>query len=167
MDGMFMPLPFFAKCRNQSFMTTTRCLVSTIELDGARLRAALFSALLSYYLFRDRYGRPGRGNDKGNIEGMVSYTRRNHMAPIPHFPDWKSFNADLEAQCSARQEHILRGHKETIGERLSTNLSAMSPLPATLFDACNHASGRVSSQSLVRYDTNDGAVPVACGHQEA
>ncbi len=109
---------------------------------------------------------PRKGNDKGNIEGMVSYMRRNHIVPIPHFPDWKSFNADLEAQCSARQEHILRGHKETVGEILSVNLSAMSLLPAALFESCNQISDRVSSQSLVRYDTNDGSVPVACGHQE-
>ena len=62
--------------------------------------------------------------------------------------------------------HILRGHKETIGEILSANLSAMSPLPAASFEACNQTSDRVSSQFLVRYDTNDGSVPVAYGHQE-
>jgi transposase len=43
------------------------------------VRATLFSGLLSHYLFRDRYGRPGKGNDKGNVEGMVGYVRRNHM----------------------------------------------------------------------------------------
>ena len=97
---------------------------------------------------------------------MVGYTRRNHMVPIPHFADWESFNADLEAQCRTRQEHILRGHKETIGERLRADLAAMQPLPASPFEACNQTSGRVSSQSLVRYDTNDYSVPVAYGHQD-
>ena len=42
----------------------------------------------------------------------------------------------------------------------------MSPLPAAPFDACNQTGGRVSSQSLVRYDTNDYSVPVAYGHQD-
>ncbi|TDE32701.1 transposase, partial [Antarcticimicrobium sediminis] len=113
-----------------------------------------------------RYGRPGKGNDKGNVEGMVGYARRNHMVPIPCFSDWDAFNSDLEAQCRARQDHVLRGHKETIGARLHRDLVAMRPLPAAPFEACDQANGRVSSQSLVRYDTNDYSVPVAYGHQD-
>ena len=31
----------------------------------------------------------------------------------------------------------------------------MAELPATPFDACDQTSGRVSSQALVRYKTND------------
>jgi len=42
---------------------TNRCLVSKILPDGTRKRATLFSALQSHYLFRDRYGRPGKGNE--------------------------------------------------------------------------------------------------------
>jgi len=42
---------------------TNRCLVSKILPDGTRKRASLFSALQSHYLFRDRYGRPGKGNE--------------------------------------------------------------------------------------------------------
>jgi hypothetical protein len=42
----------------------------------------------------------------------------------------------------------------------------MKPLPGAPFEACAQASGRVSSQSLVRYETNDYSVPVAYGHQD-
>ena len=61
---------------------------------------------------------------------------------------------------------ILRGHTETIGARLTRDLEAMADLPAAPFDACDQASGKVSSQALVRYDTNDYSVPVAHGHQD-
>ena len=40
----------------------------------------------------------------------------------------------------------------------------MAELPAAPFDACDQATGRVSSQALVRYKTNDYSVPVAYGH---
>ncbi len=142
-----------------------RCLVSKILADGTRQRATLFSALQSHYLFHDRYGRPGKGNDKGKVEGIVGYARRNFMVPVPRFASWDAFNADLEAQCRNRQNEILRGHKETIGERLQRDLAAMKPLPGAPFEACAQASGQVSSQSLVRYETNDYSVPVAYGHQ--
>src|SRR6202007_730242 len=34
------------------------------------------------------------------------------------------------------------------------------------FDSCEQATGQVSSQSLVRYQTNDYSVPVAYGHRD-
>lgn len=37
--------------------------------DGKRQRTKAFSELQSHYLFEDKFGRPGRGNDKGNVEG--------------------------------------------------------------------------------------------------
>jgi transposase len=166
MDGHVHAFTFFGKVPQSVLYDNDRCLVSKILPDGTRKRATLFSALQSHYLFRDRYGRPGKGNDKGKVEGIVGYARRNFMVPIPRFSSWEAFNADLEAQCRARQNDILRGHRETIGERLKRDLDAMRPLPAAPFEACAQANGKVNSQSLVRYDTNDYSVPVAYGHRD-
>jgi hypothetical protein len=33
------------------------------------------------YLFQDHSGRPGKGNDKGKVEGLVGYARRNFLVP--------------------------------------------------------------------------------------
>ncbi|NEK25151.1 hypothetical protein GV827_22555, partial [Sulfitobacter sp. JBTF-M27] len=49
-----------------------------------RKRTRVFSELVSHYLFEDRFGRPGKGNDKGKVEGTVGYTRRNFMVPMAH-----------------------------------------------------------------------------------
>jgi len=143
-----------------------KCLVARILPDETRKRARLFSGFLSHYLIRDRYGRPGKGNDKGGVEGLVGYARRNFMVPVPRFASWGAFNLWLEEQCRKRQADILRGHAETIGQRLVRDLEAMSELPAAAFDACDQATGRVSSQALVRYKTNDYSVPVAYGHRD-
>ena len=165
MDGHVHAFAFFGGVPQSVLYDNDRCLVSKILADGTRQRASLFSALQSHYLVRDRYGRPGKGNDKGKVEGIVGYARRNFMVPIPRSASWEAVNADLEAQCRTRQNDILRGHKETIGERLQRDLAAMKPLPGAQFEACAQASGQVSSQSLVRYETNDYSVPVAYGHQ--
>jgi transposase len=166
MDGHVHAFAFFGGVPVSILYDNDRCLVSKILPDGTRKRATLFSALQSHYLFRDRYGRPGKGNDKGSVEGLVGYARRNFMVPIPRFASWEAFNAYLEARCRERQAEILRGHKATIGERMQQDLAAMKPLPAAAFEACDQTTGRVSSQSLVRYDTNDYSVPVAYGHQD-
>ena len=39
--------------------------------DGKRQRTRVFTELQSHYLFEDRFGRPGKGNDKGKVEGLV------------------------------------------------------------------------------------------------
>ena len=166
MDGHVHAFAFFGKKPLSILYDNDRCLVAKILPDGTRKRATLFSSFLSHYVIVDRYGRPGKGNDKGNVEGLVGYSRRNFMVPIPRFATWDELNAYLEAQCRLRQNDRLRGESETIGERLQRDLAAMRELPVPPFEACDQASLQVSSQSLVRYKTNDYSVPVAFGHQD-
>lgn len=165
-DGHVHAFAFFGRVPVSVLYDNDRCLVARILPDGSRKRAGLFSGFLSHYLIRDRYGRPGKGNDKGGVEGLVGYARRNFMVPVPRFPSWAALNAWLEEQCRRRQDDVLRGHTETIAERLARDLDAMAELPPAPFDACDQAAGRVSSQALVRYKTNDYSVPVAYGHRD-
>lgn len=165
-DGHVHAFAFFGRVPRSVLYDNDKCLVARILPDGTRQRARLFSGFLSHYVIRDRYGRPGKGNDKGSVEGLVGWARRNFMVPLPQFASWDAFNAWLEEQCRLRQAETLRGHAETIGERLQRDLAAMAELPAAAFDACDQASARVSSQSLVRYKTNDYSVPVAYGHRD-
>src|ERR687893_349929 len=72
----------------------------------------------------------------------------------------------LEARCRERQGARLRGHEESIGERLVRDRAAMLSLPAAPYEACERRGARVSSLSLVRYRGNDYSVPVAYGHRE-
>ena len=166
MDGHVHAFAFFGGVPRSVLYDNDRCLVSRILPDGTRQRAGLFSGFLSHYLIQDRYGRPGKGNDKGGVEGLIGYARRNFMVPIPRFPSWEAFNAWLEEQCLKRQAAILRGHSETIGQRLERDLAAMAELPPAPFEACEQAGGQVSALSLVRYKTNDYSVPVAYGHRD-
>ena len=166
MDGHVHAFEFFGRVPLSVVYDNDSCLVAKIEAGGRRRRTQMFTEMLSHYLFDDRYGRPGKGNDKGNVEGLVGWSRRNLMVPLPEFPDLDSFNDWLEEQCMTRQSAVLHGHRETIGERLKRDLAVMSPLPAMPYQACHKATGRVSSQSLVRYKSNDYSVPSTYGLRE-
>ena len=166
LDGHNAAFAFFGGVPRSILYDNDKCLVARILADGTRQRTRSFSGLQSHYLFEDRYGRPGKGKDKGNVEGVVGYARRNFMTPRPRFVSWEAFNVDLEEHCRKRQGDVLRGHRESIGERFVRDREAlMSPLPAP-FDACDKQGTRVNSLSLVRYRSNDYSVPVAYGHQE-
>lgn len=145
---------------------TTTIAVEKILGDGTRKRTRVFSELQSHYLFEDRFGRPGKGNDKGNVEGVIGFGRRNYMVPMPRVESFKALNTWLEEQCLKRQDEVLRGHGETIGERLLRDLDALMALPAAPYDACDKQSTRASSISMVRYRGNDYSVPVAYAHHE-
>lgn len=166
LDGHVHAFAFFGAVPRSILYDNDRCLVAKIMPDGTRNRTQRFSAMLSHYVIGDRYGRPGKGNDKGKVEGLVGYGRRNFMVPIPRFATWDAFNEYLEEQCRKRQADILRGHKISIGDRLEADLLAMRPLPVAPFEACDLQSGQVTSTSVVRYRGNDYSVPVAFGHRE-
>jgi hypothetical protein len=85
--------------------------------------------------------------------------------PIPVFDNFAALNAHLEACCRKRMNDRLRGHTETIGERLQLDLAALQkPLPPP-YDACEKVPATVSSLSLVRYRRNDYSVPTTYGHR--
>ena len=114
----------------------TKIAVARILGDGKRQRTRVFAELQSHYLFQDRFGRPAKGNDKGKVEGLVGFARRNFMVPIPVFATFEALNAHLADCCRKRMGERLRGHTETIGERLQRDLTAMRrPLPPP-YDAC-------------------------------
>ena len=91
--------------------------------------------------------------------------RRNFLVPVPSFESFETLNAHLERRCLARMDARLRGHSESIGQRMERDLEALLPLPEAPYDACEKQAGRVSSLSLVRYRTNDYSAPVVYGHR--
>jgi hypothetical protein len=86
--------------------------------------------------------------------------------PVPHAASFAEINARLLECCRRRLNDRLRGHDETIGERLGRDRTAFLPLPAIPYEACEKRTARVSSLSLVRYRRNDYSVPTAYGHRE-
>ena len=165
-DGHNSAFSYFGGVPQRMLYDNTKLAVAKIEDDGNRRFTRKFEELLSHYLYEARFGRPGKGNDKGKVEGLVGFVRRNFFVPIPRFNSFDSLNRCLEDQCRKRRDRRLRSHKETIGERFERDKQAFLPLPAFPYDACDKVNTKVNSLSLVRYKTNDYSVPVAYGHRE-
>ena len=165
LDGHNAAFAFFGGVPRSILYDNTKLAVARILGDGQRQRTRAFAGLQSHYLFLDRFGRPGKGNDKGKVEGLVGYARRNFLVPIPVVPSFAELNARLEQGCLHRLSDRLRGHSERIGERLERDLAALQPRPPVPFEARERRPGRASSLSLVRYEGNDYPVPSAYGHR--
>jgi len=144
----------------------TKLAVAKILGDGTRQKTRAFCELQSHYLFAEKFGRPAKGNDKGKVEGLVGYARRNFLVPIPRVASWEELNQRLLEACRERRARRLRGHQETIGERFERDRAALLPLPVSAYEACEKRVARVSSLSLVRYRSNDYSVPTEYGHRD-
>ena len=165
-EGHVAAFAFFGGIPLSILYDNTKLAVAQILGDGKRERSRMFSTLQSHYLFEDKFGRPGKGNDKGKVEGLVGYVRRHFMVPMPVADSFEAMNARFLEQCLKRRQAMLRGHEQSIATRMQADLAAFMALPAVPFDPCHMVTGRVSSMSLVRYRTNDYSVPTAYAHQE-
>ena len=166
LDGHVSAFDFFGKVPLSILYDNTTLAVAKICGDGRRERTRAFTELQSHYLFADRFGRPGKGNDKGKVEGLVKYARSNFMTPIPHAASFDDLNAMLAERCRRRQGERAGRHNETIGERLVADLAAFKDLSATPLEPCEKRIARVSSTSLVRYRCNDYSVPTTYGFRD-
>src|ERR1700712_2129061 len=164
--GHVAAFAFFGGVPLSILYDNTKLAVARILGDGSRQRTRVFSELQSHYLFADRFGRPGKGNDKGKVEGLVGVARRNSLVPVPHAASFATLNEQLLVDCRRRFDDRLRGHSETIGERLARDLACFHDLPASPYDACETRTGRVSSLAPGGYRRPDYSVPTAYGHRE-
>jgi transposase len=158
-DGHNAAFNFFGKVPVSILCDNTTLAVARILGDGVRQRTRMFSELQSHYVFADRFGRPGKGNDKGKVEGLIGWVPRNLLVPVPRVASLAPLNEQLLEGCRRRLGDRLRGHEETIGERLVRDLAAFHDLPPAPYEACEKKAGRVSSLSLVRYRGTEYSVP--------
>jgi transposase len=165
LEGHRQAFEYFGGVPRAMLYDNTRIAVAKIAGDGERRPTEAFSGLQSHYLFAAKFGRPGKGNDKGNVEGLVGYARRNFLVPVPRAANWDELNRKLLEDCRERRGQRIRGEKETIGERFERDREKLLPLPAAPHEACTRRSTRASSQALVRFETNDYSVPVAYAHR--
>ena len=56
------------------------------------------------------------------------------MVPAPRYDNFDDLKTHLEAKCLARQGDTLRGHTQTIGERLVSDLDALMGLPVAEYE---------------------------------
>jgi transposase len=166
LEGHQQAFDYFGGVPRTILYDNTRIAVKEITGDGERKPTEAFSGLQSHYLFAAKFGRPGKGNDKGNVEGLVGYARRNFMVPVPCAATWEALNTQLLEECRKRRERKLWGHTETIAERFGRDREQLLPLPPVPLEACQKRTTRASSQALVRYETNDYSVPVEYGHRQ-
>jgi hypothetical protein len=58
------------------------------------------------------------GWEKGSVEIVVGYARRNYLVPLPEGRDLEAINSDLRSNCLIDQQRIMAGRTEPMASRL-------------------------------------------------
>jgi transposase len=163
-EGHVRAFRFFGGVPVRITYDNSRVAVSKIlEGRGRRLTRG-FLELKSHYLFDHHFCHVRRANEKGVVEGLVGFTRRNFLVPVPQVGSLEALNRDLEERCREDLKRRLRGKSGSKAQLLEEERGALLSLPAGRFDACRKVSTTASSLSLVRFDGNDYSVPVRWAH---
>jgi transposase len=160
LEGHRLAFEFFGGVPHRIWYDNLKPAVHRILRGHRREEQQAFIAFRAHYLFESRFCTPGEGHEKGLVENLVGYARRNFLVPVPEVPTYAVLNAELLAQCRAEEARRLRGESQTIGELWTTESRAMLPLPAQPYPCCRWVPSRVSSYSLVTFETNRYSVPV-------
>ena len=100
------------------------------------------------------------GWEKGSVENLVGYARRNYFVPLPEGSDLEAINAALRENSLSDQQRIMAGRSDPIASRLAFERSHLGPLPTHAPDLGPLAEVLVHSTGRVRFQTNDYSAPM-------
>lgn len=125
-----------------------------------------FIAFRSHYLFQSRFCNPGEAHEKGLIENLVGYARRNFLVPLPRVSSFQELNEFLLERCLKEDQRRLRGKSKTIGELWLEEKARLLPLPEHAYPCCKVCVAKPNSLSLVTFQTNRYSVPVDYAYEK-
>jgi transposase len=160
LEGQRRAFEFFEGVPHRLWYDNLKTAVLKILQGHRREEQQAFTAFRSHYLFESRFCTPGEGHEKGAVENLVGYARRNFFTPVPETESWDALNVQLQAQCRAESTRHLRGQTLNSGELWAEEKTALLPLPPHPYECCRLLPARVSSYSLITFETNRYSVPV-------
>jgi transposase len=119
-----------------------------------------FEKFRAYYNFIPRFCNPGQGHEKGGVEGLMGYARRNFMVPVPEVESLEQLNTRLLEQCLAYGEHRMAGREKTVNELYEEEKGHLLPLPRIPFSNIDVCSPKVDKYSTAIIDKNRYSVPI-------
>jgi transposase len=159
LDGHRRAFEFFGGVPRRISYDNSKIAVTRIIRGRERKLTDAFLKLQSHHLFEHHFCRVGRPNEKGHVENLVGYARRNFLVPVPRVSGIEELNERLQADCRQDRERTLWGKTATKAQLLTEEQGHFLPLPREAFEARRVQTATANSLSLVRFDCNDYSVP--------
>ena len=153
LEGHVAAFEFFGGVFSEVWYDNPKTAVTKILSGPHRVEHEALSALRAHYLFDSRFCGPACGNEKGSVENLVGYVRRNALVPHTRsFSSLDALNAHLRGWCERERVR----HSEAWG----IDAAALFTLPTRPFRACTSRPVVVNKTSMVTVDRSRYSVPV-------
>lgn len=167
-EGLRRGGEFFDGVFHRLMLDNLRTAVKKVLQGRNRQEQDAFIAFRSHYLFESIFCLPGKqgAHEKGVVEGLVGYVRRNWLVPVRDFPSWEAFNHYLLERCRQDQKRKAQGKSETIETLLAREQPLLLPLPEHPFDCCRKLLVRGDSHSRIRVDGIRYSIPTEYAYRQ-
>jgi len=153
-------VPHRLRCDN---MTTA---VAQVLNGRDRVVSDGFRRFMLHHRFQAEFCNPAAGNEKGNVENKVGYTRRNLLTPMPMIEDFEAFNESLLERCDADHSREHYRHKVSIAALWEEERSQLYNLPEYAYEVFRYESFAVDKTGFVKIDANRyGVSPELAGQK--
>src|SRR5215471_7675307 len=93
--------------------------VLQVRQGHSRREHEVFLHFHSVYRFEALFANVHAGWEKGSVENLVGYARRNYLVPLPEGVDLEAINTTLRESCLIDQQRTMAGRGEPIEKRLT------------------------------------------------
>ena len=133
--------------------------VQKVFMGRKRILQKEFKKFKADYNFTSRFCNPGQGHEKGGVEGLVGYARRNYMVPIPQAKNLEELNMMLLQECQAYGDHRINGKEKSVNKMYELEKPYLLDLPRIEFSNLQTAKGKTDKYSTAIIDKNRYSVP--------
>lgn len=158
-EGHRQAFEFFCGVPRKIKYDNPKVAVAQILSARKRIEQPGFIALRSHYLFESFFCLPGikGSHEKGGVENLVGYARRNYCVPLPEVATLDELNGIVQQRCLAEGKRKFA--TGTLAERWAAEQPHLIALPTRPFDCCRTLLAKVNSLQLVNFERCRYSVP--------
>lgn len=120
-----------------------------------------FRKFHGYYNFTARFCNADSGHEKGGVEGLVGFARRNYMVPIPRAESLEELNEEILLSCLKYGSHRIEGREKSVDELFEEERAHLLALPAHPYSNIETVESKVNPYATVILDKNRYSVPTS------
>lgn len=135
-------------------------------LRGSRREETVrFIAFRSHWQFESSFCTPGKGQEKGGVEGEVGRFRRNHLVPVPTASDWAGLNSALKAACRRDETRRIGERSGTVAQAMQIEQNHLLPFQEGQegFELAEESFATVDGKGCIQARTNFYSTPLRVG----
>jgi len=158
-EGHRQAFEFFGGVPKKISYDNPKVAVAVVLKGRERIEQVGFIALRSHYLFESFFCMPGKkgSHEKGGVENLVGYARRNYLVPMPEVDSLKELNEKVKEKCLAQA--LSQYKKETLAQLWQKEQTYLLALPRYPFECFRVELAKVNSLQMIQFENCRYSVP--------